>query len=338
VSASLASRRARRAAVALAALGLGLIAAPAIFQMFDRAPKGATMIKQFRPYMQPARLAGYQREIRQIDEGVKEADTKVAAVLGGPGAAGHRRFEKRFPDFAGFPQQWEPIRADMTDMLSTIQANVPNYRAVAALPSFTLFPWFFVIPGLLILGALGAGLRGASWGVVRRVLTAIGIGLVLAPAVFQMFGRAPKGARMVKAFKPIETRHKVETIQGYFATIAVGQGAVRLNLVPALRKSGLTTQQIEQRYPHVVTLDRRWIPILGDFTPMIGTMSDNVVNYDAVKALPSFKLFPWFFVIPGLLIAGLAFLRLPRTGRPAGAAAAGRSAAAPEHVSDPTTT
>ena len=38
---------------------------------------------------------------------------------------------------------------------------------------------------------------------------------------------------------------------------------------------------------------------------MIGAMSDNVANYRAVAALPSFSLFPWFFVLPGLLVVGL---------------------------------
>jgi hypothetical protein len=47
-------------------------------------------------------------------------------------------------------------------------------------------------------------------------------------------------------------------------------------------------------------------------TPMIGAMSDNVSNYQAVAALPPFPLFPWFFVAPGLLVAGSALLAGPR--------------------------
>lgn len=304
-------------AIALAVIGVGLVLAPVAFQMFDRAPKGATMIKQFAPYMTTTRLAGYQRDIREIDAGVREGGTRVATALNGTGSAAGRRFEARFPNFAGFQAQWGPIRADMTHLLDTIQANVGNYDAVAALPSFTLFPWFFVIPGLLVLLALGAGLlvRRISWRATRTLLVVLGVGLVLAPVAFQMFDRAPKGRQMVDAFKTIETRHKVETIQGYFATIAVGQGAVRLELVPALRSHGFTSGQIATRFPAVTTLDDRWGAILNDLTPMIGTMSDNVVNYQAVAALPSFSLFPWFFVLPGLLIVCLAFAAQPRRAR-----------------------
>jgi hypothetical protein len=50
-------------------------------------------------------------------------------------------------------------------------------------------------------------------------------------------------------------------------------------------------------------------------------MSDNVDNYQAMTSLPPFELFPWFFVIPGLLIAGLAFAARPRSGRTSPAAA-----------------
>jgi disulfide bond formation protein DsbB len=108
------------------------------------------------------------------------------------------------------------------------------------------------------------------------------------------------------AFQTLETRPKVQKIQGYFATIAVGQGTLRLELVPALRKDGLSSRQIAARFPGMTTLNDQWIPILNDMTPMIGTMSDSVDNYEAVSALPSFTLFPWFFVAPGLLLAALA--------------------------------
>jgi len=287
----------RRALVALAVLGAGLIAAPAVFQMFHRAPLGAQMIKEFKPYMTSARLNGYQRDLRVIDAGVREGDTTVPAALYGRGAAAQRHFDARFSEFASFRTHWPAINADMSDLLDRIQGNLGNYQAVAALPSFKLFPWFFVIPGVLVLVALGIAVaRPPAWSPVRWVLVALGVGLVLAPAVFQMFDRAPKGGRMMTAFKTIETRHKVETIQGYFGDIAVGQGAVRLGIIPALRKQGLSRHAIATRFPDVTAFDKRWVPILGDLTPMIGTMSDNVDNYQAVKALPPFPLFPWFFV------------------------------------------
>jgi hypothetical protein len=313
----------RAALLALAVIGLGLIAAPFAFKMFDRGPQGAQMMAEFKPFMTDARLNGFQRHIRNIDAGVREGGGPVAIALEGRGAAAHRRFERRFPGFAQFQADWGPIDADMTNLLDSIQANAANYRAVVALPSFKLFPWFFVVPGLLVaLLALAAALAPRSRPALRWALVALGIGLVLAPVAFQMFDRAPKGGRMMTAFETIETRAKVEQIQGYFATIAVGQGSLRLEIVPALRRSGLDDAQIARRFADVVTLNRRWVPILNDMTPMIGTMSDNVDNYQSMTSLPPFELFPWFFVVPGLLIAGLALAARPRSDRTAPAAAA----------------
>jgi hypothetical protein len=293
--------------VVLVLLGLGLAAAPLAFGMFDKAPKGAEMMDEFQPFMTEARLSGFQRHLRNIDAGVRQTHGRAAVVLEGHGPAAHARFDKRFASFAQFDSDWPPIYADMTSLMDKIQANVGNYEAMVALPSFELFPWFFVIPGVLVaLLALVALAAPRSRGTIRWALLAIGVGLVIAPVVFQMFDRGPKGAHMMKAFEKIETRPKVEQMQGYFGTIAVGQGALRLDIVPALRRTGLSARQVDERFPAVVRLNRRWIPILNDMTPMIGAMSDNVDNYQALTSLPSFRLFAWFFVAPGLLIAGLA--------------------------------
>ena len=319
-SASVQTPKRRWAVIALALLGAGLIAAPAIFQMFDRAPKGAVMIRDFKPFMTDARMDSFKRDIAQIRAGIKETNDKVAPVLVGGGGA--QAFESAYPDFAELSAQWPAIDGDMSSMLNRIQSEIPDYEAVAALPPFALFPWFFVVPGLLlVLLAAIALLSPAKWRRARWAIVVLGAGLVLAPAVFQMFDRAPKGAKMIQAFKNIETRQKVEQIQGYFGQIAAGQGALRLEVIPALNQRGISQAEVDTRFPAVATLDRQWVPILQNLTPMIGAMSDNVVNYEAVKALPQFTLFPWFFVIPGLLVIALALGAgrcMGREGNPTG--------------------
>jgi hypothetical protein len=304
----------RWALVALAVLGAGLAAAPLLFGMFDRAPKGADMIDGFKPYMSEDRLEGYERHIGDIRAAVREGQGPIAETLGGAS------FEREQPTFAAFAQEWPAIDDDMSQMLATIKDNVGNYEAVAALPDFALFPWFFVVPGvLLVLLAIVALVRPGAWPRLRWALAALGVGLVLAPAVFQMFTRAPKGAEMVNAFTTIETRANVERIQGYFGSIAVGQGAVRLELVPALeRRLDASGDELAARFPASVALVERWPTILGDLTPMIGAMSDNVENYEAVAALPDFRMFPWFFVAPGLIALALVAAARPRAqGDPA---------------------
>jgi hypothetical protein len=295
------ARRGPRALLAVAILGLALALAPVAFQMFSRAPQGATMLSDFKPLMTTQRLDGFQQDLRDINSSVTELNG--AAAVGRPDATAAQN-----AGYSEFAQQWPQINSYMTNLLDKVQRNLGNYQAVASLPSFTLFPWFFVIPGLLIAGlGFAAWRRPGSASTLSIVVAIIGVGLLLAPVAFQMFTRAPKGGKMMNAFTTIETDSTVTTIQGYFGTMASGQGTIRLGVVPALHTAGLSAAQIATAYPATTVLDHDWVHILNDMTPMIGAMSDNVGNYQAIKALPPFPLFPYFFALPGVVVIGLAF-------------------------------
>jgi hypothetical protein len=45
-------------------------------------------------------------------------------------------------------------------LVTTMQANVDNYRQVNSLPSFRLFAWFFIVPGALLMLIAGYSLFG----------------------------------------------------------------------------------------------------------------------------------------------------------------------------------
>jgi hypothetical protein len=303
---------------ATAVVGLALIAVPFATSMWDRAPQGAAMITAFAPHMEAAKVAGYQRDLAQLDDGITQASAKGAAVLYPhlTPAAARKRFAKDGPMLASFQANWPKTYRSLSGVVNPIAANQRGYEAIAALPRFGLFPWFFVIPGglLVLLGAAALiwprAWRGARWGAL-----AVGVGLIAAPAVFQLWDRAPKGAALVEAFAPIETRPAVVRVQNDFGQVAVAQGALAGELVPALQRHGLSQAQIDQQFPAVQTLLARWIPILNDLTPVIGVMSDNVGRFQAVAALPPFTAFPWLFVIPGLLVSLIVLMGLPRGAR-----------------------
>jgi hypothetical protein len=299
--------------IAAAAVGVALVIMPVAFNMFNKTPKGAVMLAEFRPFMTTDRLDGFQADIRQINAGVEENEDGVTPYFEAQGVT-QADLDARYPSLTTLDTQWPSIDADMTNLLNNVQGNLGNYKAIAALPSFRLFPWFFVIPGVLILVAsLIALLRPRWWTAARWTIAVVGVGLVLAPAVFQMFQRAPDGGRMMTSFKTIETTPNVTRIQDYFATMASGQGDLRLGVVPALEQDNLSSAQVADQFPAVTALDNNWIHILNDMTPMIGAMSDNVPNYQAIASLPPFPLFPWFFVLPGLLVFGAALLSRDRT-------------------------
>jgi hypothetical protein len=295
---------------ALLALGIGVALAPVAFAMFDRAPKGGDMIDEFRPYMNQAKIDQFRGYLDVIGDAADEARTTVdpaaAAALGIDRAA----YDQRFVFVRGFEDAWPAIDADMTDMLDRMERNLDGYEGVDALPPFALFPWFFVLPGVIV--AVGAG-----WALVARrrgrtgrgglvLLVVVGVGLVIAPFAFQMFTRAPGGGEMIDDFRPIMSREKVTTVQGYFITIGTGEGELRTGVLPA---SGITRGSA----PAVERLNAEWPRINGDLAPMVGVMADNLDNYAAVDALPPFALFPWFFLIPGLAVAVTAASLLVRT-------------------------
>jgi hypothetical protein len=293
------SRRARVTLVLLGLLGAGLVAAPLLFGMFSKAPQGATMLDDFSPFMTTERLHGFSGELELIDNAVTELDGTGA----GRSSATYRRFS----------EQWPVIDEDMSGLMDDVTGSLDQYQAMAGLPSFVLFPWFFLGPGVVVLGFVGYALARRRWTRgAQVVVSVIAVALVAMPFAFGVFSKAPQGADMMRTFKTLETTRNVTRIQGYFSTMAVGQGAIRLDIVPALEKSGLTASQVAVKYPATTELNAGWVHILNDMTPMIGAMSDNVGHYEAISSLPAFGLFGWFFLIPGVLLLGLVVL----VGRP----------------------
>ncbi len=290
-------------------LGLGLIAAPAVFRMFDRAPKGGDMINEFRPYMTEQKITGFQGDLEQIDAAVTEARRTLEPRI----ASDPRTLDTKYGSYVAFRDQWPGINDDMSDMLTTMHGDLDNFAAVDALPPFPLFPWFFVIPGVLVAGASAGALvrrrHNRSTSAFTVTLVVLGVGLVAAPAVFQMFSRAPKGGDMINDFRPLMTTAKVERIQGYFLVIGAGEGTLRNEMLPALDGTA-------DEFPELQAFSEKWPAISNEMAPMIGAMSDNLDNYAAVHALPPFPLFPWFFVTPGVLLVGFAWAgRTPRRSK-----------------------
>lgn len=292
-------------------VGLGVAAAPLAFQMFSRAPLGGKMIDDFEPYMEQQKIDDFRGYMTRIDAAQAES-TELRGAMAADGTMSVEEYDATFSGATALTAQWPAINADMTDLLDRMDANMGNYRAVAALPPFPLFPWFFVLPGLMVAGVAAAILwaqRSADAPTPRRrwqALGGLGIALIAAPFAFQMFTRAPQGGEMIDSFRPMMTRERVQAVQGYFITLGGAEGQLRVGALPAAETGGGDLAD----YPAITAWSQEWPTIVGDFNPMIATMSDNVDNFQAVDAMPSFGLFPWFFAIPGALVVGLAVVAL----------------------------
>jgi hypothetical protein len=292
-------------------VGIGMIVAPFVFQMFERAPLGGDMIEDFEPYMTIEQVERFRGYLVEIDAANTESIDSLRDALVRSGAVEASQYDTVLASVVNLNEQWATVDTDMTDLIDRMEANLDSYAAVAALPPFPMFPWFFVIPGGMIVIAAGVALyqrrtpqrraRPALW-----VLFGLGVAVAAAPVAFQMFDRAPQGADMIDDFRPMMTRERVQSVQGYFVTLGAAEGQLRANALPLLVEAGGDAAD----YPAITQWSADWPTILTDFNPMVATMSDNVDNYEAVAALPSFDLFPWFFVIPGVLVAGLAVIAL----------------------------
>lgn len=302
-------------------IGVGLIAAPFIFQMLggdNRALKGADMMEAFKPYMTEARITQFQGFLVTIDAAEQETRTKfLPAVEPAATAAPQQQAIAAVEDWSA---KWRGeadaigINEDMSGMVNDIADNLDNYAAVNRLPKFFLFPFFFITPGIMIALLARAALKraraGAGAGTPGKLLVVMGVGLIAAPFIFQMMGgenRAFEGKSMIDDFKPIMTQENIGNIQGYFPVIGLAEGQLRNDLVPLAGPSASTD------YPAIAGFSGQWNTISAEFADFLGAMNDNLGEYSAVKALPPFSLFPFFFILPGLMVAGFGLVALRRT-------------------------
>jgi len=304
--------------VAILVIGIGLLAAPFIFQMLalgNRAPAGGEMIDQFRPYMTDARITkfdGFMDLINRADQSYK-ADLRPVVVA----APKNPAQQSALAQVDDWSRKWEGdkgIFANMSGILRDVRANLDNYKAVDNLPPFWMFPFFFIMPGLIIALLARAALRrmrrGAGAGAPGKALVVMGVGLIAAPFIFQMMGgenRAFQGADMINDFKPIMTTQRVTSVQNYFPVIGLAEGQLRNQLVPLAK-----TQPNSPNTAVIDQFSKTWPEIGNEFAQFLGAMSDNLDNFAKVKALPPFSLFPFFFILPGLMVAGFALA----AGRP----------------------
>ena len=160
--------------------------------MPSKAGAGQTMLDNFHPIMQPAQVqktADYYYKtfvnLRPIAEAGPQLASRGAQAVRGPGSAlgvdpgggaavpriavpGHGRLARGPPAAAaGVFANVSPGLAHYKPLVDVMQANVSNYQKVDSLPSFRLFTWFFVIPGVLLVLLAG-------WPLLAGLLQAYG--------------------------------------------------------------------------------------------------------------------------------------------------------------------
>lgn len=157
-------------------IGVALIVAPLAMGLPSKSAAGERMINDFQPIMAPDQVqktANYYYNVfvplGQITPMYTNANaTKFQNYLTGMHDAGLQippAAAKDFNQLVGSMKQAVPIASQVPAGLAhykplvvAMQGNVSDFDKLSSLPKFTLFTWFFVIPGALLVLLAGLGL------------------------------------------------------------------------------------------------------------------------------------------------------------------------------------
>jgi len=156
----------------------------------------------------------------------------------------------------------------------------------------------------------------------------IGVLLIVAPFAISLPSKASAGQAMLDNFHPIMQPASVkQTVSLYENTFlklkpvasgGIGGGRRDCVIERSRHRTAPLAPQLEQylggQFPLSLScwrVSRNWSGLLpggsglADYKPLVDTMQANVSNYQQVDSLPNFRLFTWFFEVPGILIAVL---------------------------------
>ena len=285
-----------------AAVGVAFIVAPLVMQMWARAPKGAEMMNDFKPFMKPAVIESFQGYMTTINESWDEIDSNPKVLSDG----------KKLARVESFREEWPAIYEQMgSQMLDVMADQTDNFEAISSLPPFSIFPFAFTGLGAAILGISLTALysirkRGtATW--QRPALIVLGAALAIGPVAVGMPPKASLGQEMMGSMGGLMTQARFADMQSSFLVLAETEGQLRLDVAAELGNATFT-----RRLPETAEMLQIWPSMSAEMAPMMGAMVDNLDNFAALKAMPPFDLMPWFFIGPGVLLVLLAL----RSGPP----------------------
>ncbi|MFH5228842.1 hypothetical protein [Antrihabitans spumae] len=297
--------------IVIVVVGAALILGPLFSGMFLRAAQGEAMIASFAPYMTETSVDGYRNNLTVLDA----ARTNIVAVQRNGEAPGAYTYVDNFV------RDYPLIQSDMTRMIDAIDANRSNYADLTQIPPFGLLPWFLALSGFVLIVAGAIGIRRARRRTrVPRILAGlVGLALIAIPFGFGLFANAPAGKPLLDGFRPILTTDEVRKVQGYFVTLVAAQGELDSRFTGAVREA-----HPDADLRAIDSLGEQWQPMTSSFAALVGTMNDNVENFEAVVALnestkplgfDAFSRLGWFFLLPGVGVVAATIFHLVRDAR-----------------------
>lgn len=298
--------RRRWPAIALIGLGALLIVGPIAGGLFSKVASGKQMIDQFAPYMSSATLDRYGSDITTLRQAAGGVDQVYASQHVAAG---------RFPGLDDYRAQSAAITARADSLLRQVRATQSDYQKVAGIGGFDRIPFLIVIVGAVAIYA-GCVLRFGP-GRRARPTALLALGVSAAVALYPFVGSFDSGAiagrRMLHGLSPVMTHGQVRQLQGDFIV-----------LVTAVGELDTTFADVPQPGPAHTTIHslvKQWPAISSDLASLVGTINDNIHNFNALQSLDAstsgisvsgLEAFPWMLVGTGAIIATLSAAALPR--------------------------
>ena len=141
-------------------VGVVLIIAPFGYKMFDRAPAGADMMKDFEPVLTRPNVTTFQGHMQTF--GGMQADLKkmmpaLAKNMGMTEDQLNMMMQQQFSGIATGMGRMDTMGRDFSTVISVMDRNVENFQKADQLPMRTM-PWYFVIAGVALVVLAGAQL------------------------------------------------------------------------------------------------------------------------------------------------------------------------------------
>ena len=299
-------RRPKLPAVGLLVLGVLLVLGPIVGGLFSKVAAGNQMLDAFAPHMDADALARYDADLGILRGGTRGVDAIYSE---------QHLTDGRFPGLDKYRRQSPAIDDRAARLLDRVKAAEPDYRQAASIGGFDRIPFLIVVTGIVAIWGgcvlLTAG-RGRAKPTVL-VLALVSVALALFPFISNLDRGAHAGHRMLRSFTPLMTPVEVRQLQRDFVVIveAVGVLDTSFRQVP---QSGTAATE-------VATLIERWPKVSSDLASLVGTINDNVGNFESLQSLDrlthsagssGLEVFPWVLAGVGAASAGLALASWPR--------------------------
>ncbi|MBV8387527.1 MAG: hypothetical protein JO155_12120 [Acidimicrobiia bacterium] len=299
-------RRPKVPAVALLVFGVLLVVGPIAGGLFSKVASGKQMIDRFAPHMEVDALARYRTDLVTLRQAAGAVDTIYTQQGVAPG---------RFPGLDGYRGQADAIDRRASTLLDRVTRAEPDYRRTADIGGFDRIPFLVVLFGIVAIYGSCVLLFGAR----RRARPAVALvllasaALAVYPFVSDLHRGTTAGQRMLHSFAPFMKHSEVRQLQDDFVVLvtAVGELDTSFRAVP----------QTGPPAADVAALVDGWPKISSDLASLVGTINDNIGNFNALGDLNTLTRrvgvsglqgFPWLLVGAGVLGATLAVAATPR--------------------------